>query len=116
MVLGPTTSSSIILFWRYTACIEFCVLTGNIVENNFLCSTWLSHQQLNDELEQAVKISELLTREGAQMNVKTGKIRDLAQYQLRLKDTITEYEEFFMKIVAFHRMKAEVSRVNFSTT
>ncbi|XP_040296944.1 coiled-coil domain-containing protein 141 isoform X1 [Bufo bufo] len=64
-------------------------------------------QKLNDEMEQAVKISELLTREG--MNVKTGKVQDLAQYQQRLKDTIMEYEEFFIKIVSFHRMKAELN-------
>ncbi|XP_073433568.1 coiled-coil domain-containing protein 141 [Dendrobates tinctorius] len=66
-------------------------------------------QKLNDEMEQAVKISELLTREETQMNVKTGKIHDLAQYQQRLKDTIMEYEDFFIKIVAFYRMKAELS-------
>ncbi|XP_069839155.1 coiled-coil domain-containing protein 141 isoform X2 [Dendropsophus ebraccatus] len=66
-------------------------------------------QKLNDEMEQAVKISELLTREGAQANIKPGKIHDLAQYQQRLKDTITEYEDFFIKIVAFHRMKAELN-------
>ncbi|XP_071977702.1 coiled-coil domain-containing protein 141 isoform X2 [Engystomops pustulosus] len=66
-------------------------------------------QKLNDEMEQAVKISELLTREGTQMNVKTGKVHDLADYQQRLKDTITEYEEYFVKIVAFYRMKAELS-------
>ncbi|XP_073502911.1 coiled-coil domain-containing protein 141 isoform X2 [Phyllobates terribilis] len=66
-------------------------------------------QKLNDEMEQAVKISELLTREETQMNVKIGKIHDLAQYQQRLKDTIMEYEDFFIKIVAFYRMKAELS-------
>ncbi|XP_056390309.1 coiled-coil domain-containing protein 141 isoform X2 [Hyla sarda] len=66
-------------------------------------------QKLDDEMEQAVKISELLTREGTPTNVKTGKIHDLAQYQQRLKDTITDYEEFFIQIVAFHRMKAELS-------
>ncbi|KAG9477406.1 hypothetical protein GDO78_002675 [Eleutherodactylus coqui] len=66
-------------------------------------------EKLNDEMEQAVKISELLTREGMQTDVTTGKVHDVAQYQQRLQNTIKEYEEFFIKIVAFHRTKAELS-------
>ncbi|KAM3916419.1 coiled-coil domain-containing protein 141 isoform 2-T2 [Leptodactylus fuscus] len=84
--------------------------TQNIVDaQENLYDIKAKFQKLNDELEQAVKISELLTREGAQSHVKAGKVQDLAQYQQRLKDTITEYEEYFIKIVAFYRMKAELS-------
>ncbi|XP_075687267.1 coiled-coil domain-containing protein 141 [Rhinoderma darwinii] len=63
-------------------------------------------QKLNDEMEQAVKISELLTREGTKTDVKTGKVHDLAQ---KLKETITEYEEFFIKILEFYKMKKELN-------
>ncbi|XP_077304232.1 coiled-coil domain-containing protein 141 isoform X1 [Lithobates pipiens] len=66
-------------------------------------------QKLNDEIEQAVKISELLTREGAQINEKTGKMNELVQYHHRLKDSIKEYEEIFIKIVTFYEMKTEIN-------
>ncbi|KAM9305704.1 coiled-coil domain-containing protein 141 [Gastrophryne carolinensis] len=65
-------------------------------------------QDLNDEVEQAVKISELLAREGTQMYEKSGTINDLAQHHQRLKDSIKEYEEIFIKIVAFYKMKSEI--------
>ncbi|XP_018417115.1 PREDICTED: coiled-coil domain-containing protein 141 [Nanorana parkeri] len=66
-------------------------------------------QKLNDEMEQAIKISELLTREGTQINEKAGKINELAQYHQRLKDNIKEYEEIFIKIVTFYKMKTEIN-------
>ncbi|XP_075036615.1 coiled-coil domain-containing protein 141 isoform X2 [Mixophyes fleayi] len=67
-------------------------------------------QKLNDEMEHAVKISELLAREGTHANEKVGKINnDLAQHRQRLKDSITEYEDIFNKIVEFYQMKTELN-------
>nr|DBA19892.1 TPA: hypothetical protein GDO54_015651 [Pyxicephalus adspersus] len=65
--------------------------------------------KINDEMEQAVKISDLLTREGTQINEKTGKMNELAQYHQRLKDSIKDYEEIFIKIVTFYKMKMEIN-------
>ncbi|XP_063789416.1 coiled-coil domain-containing protein 141 isoform X2 [Pseudophryne corroboree] len=67
-------------------------------------------QKLNDEMEHAVKISELIAREGTQANEKTVKMNyDLAENRQRLKDSITEYEEVLCKLVEFYKMKTELN-------
>ncbi|XP_053327616.1 coiled-coil domain-containing protein 141 isoform X2 [Spea bombifrons] len=65
-------------------------------------------QKLNAETQQAVKISELLTREGTPHKETSGKINDLAQQYQRVHSYITEFEELFIKIMTFYKFKTEL--------
>ncbi|KAM5152621.1 coiled-coil domain-containing protein 141 [Mantella aurantiaca] len=87
---------------------------GNDIQNILNAQENLSNiktkfQKLNDEMEQAVKISELLTREAPQINENTEQMNELAQYHQRLRDSIKEYEEIFINIVTFYKMKTEIN-------
>eukprot|EP00079_Xenopus_tropicalis_P010668 XP_002935732.2 PREDICTED: coiled-coil domain-containing protein 141 [Xenopus tropicalis] len=66
------------------------------------------YQNLNAEAEYAIKISDLLTREGPRLPEKSGKINDLAELHQKVRDSIAEYEDIFIKVVAFYQVKTEL--------
>ncbi|XP_075465049.1 coiled-coil domain-containing protein 141 isoform X1 [Ascaphus truei] len=65
-------------------------------------------QQLHAEVEYAVRISELLHREGTPIKEKSEKVSELAQHHQRVNDSIEECEDIFTKIVAFYQVKQEL--------
>ncbi|KAG8432500.1 hypothetical protein GDO86_016951 [Hymenochirus boettgeri] len=72
----------------------------------------IQYQSLSAEADYAVKISDLLTREGTQMSEQSEKIDDLAQLHQRVRDSIIEYEDIFIKVVAFYQVKTELEFLN----
>ncbi|OCT63666.1 hypothetical protein XELAEV_18044765mg [Xenopus laevis] len=66
------------------------------------------YQNLNADAEYAIKISDLLAREGTQLPEKSGKINYLAELHQKVRDSIAEYDDIFIKMVAFYQVKTEL--------
>ncbi|XP_069081535.1 coiled-coil domain-containing protein 141 isoform X1 [Pleurodeles waltl] len=68
-------------------------------------------QQLNAEVEYAVKLSELLSLKGALERERCKKIAELVQLHQRVKDKIKEYEDLLIKMSTFHQVREELENL-----
>ncbi|KAM4626291.1 coiled-coil domain-containing protein 141 isoform 2-T2 [Discoglossus pictus] len=83
------------------------ILTAQDTLNNIKAK----FQGIHDEIEYAIKISELLNREATPTKEKSERVGDLSQHHQRVNDIITEYDDVFIKIVAYYQVKEELETV-----
>ncbi|XP_075385585.1 coiled-coil domain-containing protein 141 isoform X2 [Tenrec ecaudatus] len=68
-------------------------------------------QQLNDEVQYIVKVSEELSGKGAPMKEKAEQLRDLIHLHQKQKERMQDYEDILYKIVQFHQVKEELEHL-----
>ncbi|XP_045151047.1 coiled-coil domain-containing protein 141 isoform X2 [Echinops telfairi] len=68
-------------------------------------------QQLNDEVQYIVKVSEELSGKGAPMKEKAEQLRDLIHLHQKQKERMQDYEDILYKVVQFHQVKEELEHL-----
>ncbi|XP_078537619.1 coiled-coil domain-containing protein 141 isoform X2 [Lissotriton helveticus] len=68
-------------------------------------------QQLNAEVEYAIKLSELLSLKGTLERERCKKIAELVQLHQRVKDKIKEHEDILSKMSTFHQVRQELENL-----
>ncbi|XP_053554487.1 coiled-coil domain-containing protein 141 isoform X2 [Bombina bombina] len=72
-------------------------------------------QHYHADIEYAVKISDLLNREGTTVKEKSENQSDLVQHYQKVIVSIKEYEDILIKILAFYQVKTELENLKSST-
>ncbi|XP_071072344.1 coiled-coil domain-containing protein 141 [Dasypus novemcinctus] len=68
-------------------------------------------QQLNDEVQYIIKVSEELRGKGAPVKEKSQQLNDLIHLHQRQKERIQDYDDILYKVVQFHQVKEELRRL-----
>ncbi|XP_007935096.1 coiled-coil domain-containing protein 141 [Orycteropus afer afer] len=68
-------------------------------------------QQLNDEVQYIIKLSEELSGKGAPVKEKSQQLRDLIHLHQKQKERIQDYENILYKVVQFHQVKEELGQL-----
>ncbi|KAM9664187.1 coiled-coil domain-containing protein 141 [Trichechus inunguis] len=68
-------------------------------------------QQLNDEVQYIIKVSEELSGKGAPVKEKSQQVRDLIRLHQKQRERIRDYEDILYKIVQFHQVKEELGQL-----
>ncbi|XP_003406016.2 coiled-coil domain-containing protein 141 [Loxodonta africana] len=68
-------------------------------------------QQLNDEVQYIIKVSEELSGKGAPVKEKSQQLRDLVHLHQKQRERIQDYEDILYKVVQFHQVKEELGQL-----
>ncbi|XP_037704468.1 coiled-coil domain-containing protein 141 isoform X4 [Choloepus didactylus] len=68
-------------------------------------------QQLHDEVQYIIKVSEELRGKGAPVKEKSQQLKDLIHLHQKQKERIQDYDDILYKVVQFHQVKEELRRL-----
>ncbi|XP_006879016.1 PREDICTED: coiled-coil domain-containing protein 141 [Elephantulus edwardii] len=68
-------------------------------------------QQMNDEVEYIIKLSEELNGKDALVKEKAQQLKDIIHLHQKQRETIRDYEKILCKIVQFHQVKEELTQL-----